>query len=260
MAFISAHKPVDGRTDVTTAAAIRNSAWSSPDYIEFDVQRCADGVFVIHHDSEYMANGHKIRVDAVDSDTFLSELPGAITYAEALETVKELGARAHIDFKFTSPWRLYEDCESTHEVQAVKMALDVFGAEDVIITTMEDESVKAVREWSRVAVPELLVGLSLGRGREGRSYLAHALLRRTELFPSKRFDRCDANLVVANHKLAALTLHRFARRRGLPLLVWTVDNSTLLRWWTNRKNVFLVTSNYPFLAAAMHDTKKLTKE
>ena len=60
--------------------------------------------------------------------------------------------------------------------------------------------------------------------------------------------RDDGTFVVAHHVLARLGVAAYARRRGLPLLVWTVDTPGSLRYWTRPGRAWLVTTNQPGLA------------
>ena len=54
--------------------------------------------------------------------------------------------------------------------------------------------------------------------------------------------------MVAKDVLARLGVAGFARRRGLPLLVWTVDSERSLRYWMRPGRAWLVTTNQPGLA------------
>ena len=56
---------------------------------------------------------------------------------------------------------------------------------------------------------------------------------------------------MANHWLALASLARFARRAGLPLVVWTVDHPVLLRYWMRPGRAWLVTTNRPERALAI---------
>jgi len=72
-----------------------------------------------------------------------------------------------------------------------------------------------------------------------------AKTRLREIFPARRFKSCHANLVVTNKSLARLTLARFAHKRKLPLLVWTVDKDQELGFWLNNSDAWLVTTSFP---------------
>ena len=77
-------------------------------------------------------------------------------------------------------------------------------------------------------------------------------VRVTELLsPSVRDSR--ANVVVARHTLARLGMAWLARRRGLPLLVWTVDGERSLRYWLRPGRAWMVTTNQPDLALRLRE-------
>ena len=73
-------------------------------------------------------------------------------------------------------------------------------------------------------------------------------VRVSELLPRLRYQESRANLVVVKHILARLGVAAFARRRHLPLVVWTVDSEESLRYWLRPGRAWLVTTNQPGLA------------
>jgi len=249
MTLISAHRcgAGDERSLENSRTALLRALDLGVDLVEFDVQRCADGTFVVHHDPAVEVEGVLTPLDELSYAELVAHHDGVLQYDEVL---RELAgrARAHVDLKFTSPAPSYADPCSTHEVAATREAVEVLGAPDVIITTLEDESVRAVRAWSRERHPELLVGLSLGRDvREMR--WAHGLRTRlSELLPARRYGATDANLVVGHHLVARLGVARWARRRNLPMLVWTVDDPAALAYWIGTGRAWAVTTNFPQVA------------
>ena len=94
---------------------------------------------------------------------------------------------------------------------------------------------------------------SLGRSVRRLSWLRRIDVRRSELFPHVRIRHSRANLVVAHHLLAQLGVAAYARRRHLPLLVWTVDSERSLRHWLRPGRAWLVTTNHPGLALTVRD-------
>lgn len=215
MTLVSAHRCL-------TRAAIEGAIELGADYVEIDVQRTADGTLVLHHDPIDVAPAELLRYDEA-----LGLLAGR--------------ARVHLDLKFRGD-----------ESDAVARAVDRLGAEQVLVTTLEDEGVRAVREWAvRHGHDTLLVGLSLGRGLRDLPVLHGIRIRLTEVFPGIRYRQAGANVVVAHHWLARLRVARFARRHRLPLLVWTVDTPRSLGYWMRPGRAWLVTTNRPDLALAL---------
>ncbi len=228
--LISAHRMGAGgdRSRENSLAALEDAVALGVDYIEFDVWRRDDGSFVVAHDP---AHDVGLSYDAV---------------------LHAIGTRAlaHIDLKFVSPGEAY-DAGRAWEVDAAGRAFESLGQDRMIVTTGHDRGVRAVRDWGDAQGLELRVGLSLGRSVRRMSMLRRLDVRRSELFPTVRIRESRANLVVAHHTLARLGVAAFARRRDLPLLVWTVDTPRGLRYWLRPGRAWLVTTNHPGLALEM---------
>ena len=214
MTLVSAHRCL-------TAADIEAAIAMGADYVEIDVQRCGDGSLVLLH-------------DPVDVPP-----PGTLTYADALELLAGR-TRLHLDLKVQGG-----------EVPIVAQAVDRLGTDALLVTTLDDDGVRAVRDWADAAGHDLLVGLSLGRGLRDIPVLHAIRVRLTELFPSVRYRRSGANLAVAHHWLARLHVRRFARKHRMPLLVWTVDTPRSLAYWLRPGRAWLVTTNHPEVALRM---------
>jgi glycerophosphoryl diester phosphodiesterase len=219
--LISAHRCL-------TRDAIEHAVRLGVDYVEFDVQRCADGSLILHHDP----------VDVAP--------PDAVTYDEALSLLAGR-SRAHLDLKFTDDG----------VVQATADAVRLLGTDRLVVTTLDDRSVAAVRAWSDVHAPALLVGLSLGRGVKGFPLWRQIKVRVSEIWPHLRYRNSRANVVVAHHTLARFAVARFARRHGLPLLVWTVDTEPSLRYWTRSARAWVVTTNNPEIALRLRRPERI---
>ncbi len=247
--LVSAHRCGAGedRHLENTLPALEAALALEVDFVEFDVQRCADGTFVLFHDDEVEVDGRRTPlVDLLPSQ--LEAVAGPVLGYEEVLAALAGRCRAHIDLKFTSPSAAYVDAATTHEVRAARRAVEVLGADNLVVTTLEDASVRAVRDWADDAGLDLLVGLSLGRSVRGLPVVRQVRTRWSELRPHLRLSGSRANLVVAKHTLARLGVAAYARRRGLPLLVWTVDTERSLRYWMRPGRAWLVTSNRPGVA------------
>ena len=220
MTLVSAHRCLT-RQDIEAAIAL------GVDYIEFDVQRCADGSLVLLHDP----------VDVAP--------PGTLTFSEALDLLAGR-ARLHLDLKVEGD-----------EVPVVAEAVRRLGTDRLLVTTLDDDGVRAVREWAIGEGHDLLVGLSLGRGVRDIPVLHGLRIRLTELFPRARYRSAGANLAVAHHWLARLRVRSFARRHRLPLLVWTVDTPRALAYWMRPGRAWLVTTNHPALALRLRRPERM---
>ena len=206
--LVSAHRPDD----------LEQALRLGVDYVELDVRRLPDGTLVVAHD---------------EGDT------DAPTYAEVLARLAGR-AGAHVDLKTESE-------DGSVEVEAARQALAVLDVGSVVVTTESVVGVRAVRDWADAEGIDLKVGLSVGRPVHRLPFHGQVRVRVAELLsPSVRVSR--ANVVVARHTLARLGMAWLARRRGLPLLVWTVDGDRSLRYWLRPGRAWMVATNEPGLA------------
>ena len=211
--LVSAHRAgSDEIAGPAVLAAVDAAVALGVDLVEVDVRRRADGVTAVGHDH-------------VDDDSPI-----------LTEVIDRLGERAalHLDLKDPDP-----------EAAIVAEAVAVLGADRVVVTTNEDADVPAIRAWAATHAPGMLVGLSTSRRVVHGPWTARIGARVASWFPRRRMRRSGADLVVAHHLVARWWLARWASRRGLPILVWTVDEDADLRRWLNDPRATIVTTNRP---------------
>jgi glycerophosphoryl diester phosphodiesterase len=248
--LVSAHRCL-------TRAAVERALGLGVEFVEFDVQRCGDGTFVLLHDAVVEVDGDDVPLSDLTFDGLYAIRPDVLLFHEVLGLLAESGTRAHLDLKFVSPDPAYELTSTTYEVAATALAVQHLGAENLVVTTLDDRSVRAIRDWADVLGHGLLVGLSLGRGVTGFPVWRQLKVRASEVWPHVRYHHSRANVVVAHHWLARLGVARFARRRRLPLLVWTVNTEDSLRHWLRPGRAWLVTTNEPELALRVRSAERL---
>lgn len=237
MALVSAHRggAGDDRSSQNTLAAFEGAIALGCDYVEFDVRLTADGLPVVSHSAE-LADGSARTIAGHRLDEFTGVV--LVTLDQVLATIKGR-VKAHVDLKVRG-----------QEVALVAHLVETLGVQNVIITTAEDASVRRIVAWSRGHAPGLLVGLSSSpRAWDGRPW-RRTVVRLEAAFPRTRVWLSRANLVVSHKAVARWSLRAYARRRGLPLLVWTVDRPDELDRWMNDPHVWMVTTNYPSRAMA----------
>jgi glycerophosphoryl diester phosphodiesterase len=255
MVLVSAHEygARHGATGASAAELFAEAVALGADYVEFDVRRTADGVFVVQHDPYVAVEGVQRPVHALTWDDLLTAGVDLVTYAEVLAYLQGKTG-AHVDLKFHPPgWTYDGELEDSWDVQATRAAVEALGADRVVVTTGRDRGIAAVRRWSQRECPELLVGLSLGGSRAGQSVRRQVAGRWSELFPARRVAASGANVVVANKWLALLGVARWSHRHELPLLVWTVDGKRELRRWLRDPRCWMVTTNRVRDAVRMRD-------
>ena len=229
MALVSAHRggAGDDQSLENTMAAFEAAIELGVDYVEFDIRLTADRRPVLAHDD-------LLDEVSIAEHTYDEFPPGTLL---DLDTVLDLltgRVCAHVDLKVRGD-----------EVPLVSHIVDVLGVDNVIITTGQDSSVRAIRQWSRTEAPQLLVGLSSGPWSHDGRFIPRWKARIAACFPRLRVWSSGANLVVAHKTVARFTLKAYARRRSLPLVVWTVDSPAELRRWMNDPDTWIVTTNHP---------------
>jgi glycerophosphoryl diester phosphodiesterase len=224
---ISAHD--DRRVPVTTGAmqAYRDALTAQADYVELDVRRTADGELVTFHDLRTRAG----RLVSQLGYAQLCDLAGydVPKVAEVLAVINGR-AKAHLDLK-----------EAGHEDQLVRLALNVLGAGEFMITTRDDASVAAIRSQFPAAA-EVPVALTL---------TAAAQSWPSELRPWSRLRACGADWVAVDHRLALAGVVRQCRRRRLKVMVWTVNNDRELRYWLSRSRADVLVTDRTARAVAL---------
>ena len=210
--LISAHRAGHDH-DVTPDLldAISAAVALGVDLVEIDVRTRPDGTPAVGHDS--VENSSPTMSDAID----------------------RLGhtASLHLDLKEPDP-----------AARIVGEAVAQLGPGRVIVTTAVDSDVPRILAWAETHAPTLLVGLSTSK-RPTSHRAASTIARISSWFPRARMRRSGANLVVAHHIVARWWLARWAARRNLPLLVWTVDADADLQRWLHDPRATIVTTNRP---------------
>ncbi|WP_405592505.1 glycerophosphodiester phosphodiesterase family protein [Streptomyces sp. NBC_01092] len=231
---VSAHRGGTERAGAATWQAYEDALLSGAEYVEFDIRRTADGVFVVHHDA---------RVGRI------GPLLARITYAELCERagyvvpvvddVMELIAgklEGHLDLK-----------ETGYERELVERAVALLGEDGFVATTLEDRSVAAISR----AFPRVRTALSLGRHRGGVGPARLARIRLSELLPMRRIRACGATGVAVHQRLARATVLREASRNGLFTMVWTVNEDRRMRAFLADPRVDVLITDRPRRALAL---------
>jgi glycerophosphoryl diester phosphodiesterase len=212
------------------------------DLVELDVRRTRDGVPVVEHEDDVVVDGRLVPVRALTAAELIRTSGSCLSLEDALRMMTGR-AGVHLDLK---------DAGTADELVAlVDAAIGRLGVENVVVTGLSDEEVATLRAWSRQRYPELLVGLALGRELRGLSPLRLLRTALQELFPGGRLRRSDATLIVCQKDLARVWIARWARRRRLPLLIWTVNEPAELRRWLADARAWAVTTDDPATALAV---------
>jgi glycerophosphoryl diester phosphodiesterase len=218
--------------------AYRDALTARADYVEFDIRRTADGALVAFHDPQARPGQLVSQVGYVQ----LCDLAGydVPKVADVLALIKGR-AKGHLDLK-----------ETGGEDRLVRLALDILGPGEFIITSPDDASVAAIR--SRFpAAEEVPVALTLRAGRltPGPGRKGAPPTRLSALRARSRLRECGADWVAVDHRLALAGLVRPGRPRNLKVMVWTVNNEWEMRYWLSRPHIGILVTDRPALAVAL---------
>lgn len=197
------------------------------EYIEFDIRRTADGELTAFHDACTRQGDALSAISyARLCDAAGYEVP-RVADVMALIAGKAIG---HLDLKDTGG-----------EERVVDLALDLLGAGRFVVTTLEDESVAAVK----ARFPEVPAALSLGRDLAEVPRARWAATRFGELRPLRRLRACRADWVAVHRRLAAAGVLAQCHRAGFTTMVWTVDEDAEMRRWLTDRRVTVLITNRP---------------
>ena len=214
--LISAHR-------CNSPEAVRSAAALGVDYAEFDVRRGVDGSLVCSHDPVTDPAG----------------LPGL---DEVLAAVAECGLGAHVDLKGAGVDAWAEE--------AADRCAAVLDMERVVFTTGNGRAAAALARWAEAHAAPALVGLTVGQSTSHLRLPAAVRARIGELYPTRRWRASGAHVLVAHHVLARVRLLRWAHRRDVRVLVWTVDSPRTVAAALRDPRVWMVTTNQPTAALA----------
>jgi glycerophosphoryl diester phosphodiesterase len=186
--------------------------------IELDVRRTDDGAIVVHHGgppAERSLVGHRLR----DLGPRVPLLNDVLAY---------LGNRAAVNLELK---------EVGYEAEVVELALGHIERERLVVTSFLDDALRAVRH----SASELATGLIVGR-RPSLARIAEAI---SDLSPFRRLRAAAADFLAPNHHLDLVAIRSRAASRGVPVLLWTVNDSEKLRAaLTDRRLLGVVTDNF----------------
>jgi glycerophosphoryl diester phosphodiesterase len=232
--LVSAH----GGDRAPTLDTFQNAVATGADYVELDIRRTADGELVSFHDAR-TTQGDPVAAVGYDRLCDLAGYP-VPTVADVLATIRGR-AMGHLDLKDTG-----------EEDEVVRLALDVLGPGQFIITTLEDSSVAAIRSRFPSA-DDVPVALSLGRDLAGAPRARWLRIRLSELRPLPRLRACGADWVAAEHRLARAGVQRQCRRQQVKVMVWTVNSEREMRYWLSGRRADVLITDRPAAAIELRD-------
>ena len=223
--LISAHRGSCGVAGLPAAERYDRAIRLGVDYVELDVRRTADGVYVNYHDD--VTPSHRPTGSLSFKDLKAEVGAELLTLDEVLGAVADR-AGLHVDLK-----------EPGFEAEIVRAIITRQPAKGFVVTTGEVESIRAIK----AQFPSIRAGLTLGTDMRNAHALATFSERWSELFPDARLKRSRADFVAAHQQLARIRLLAYCARRRMDAWVWTVDEEReIARFMADRRVATLITN------------------
>lgn len=224
---ISAHRGGGEVAPAGTWDAFSAAVDATAEYVEFDVRLTRDGTWVIYHDEQAGRPGHRVRTLGYDE---LCEAAGYLV-PEATAVMQTLANRVigHLDLK-----------EFAEEKAIIGPAIDIFGTDGFVATTEHPASVRRMKSFA----PAVRTALSTGNRRMGRPQW------RRPRFDPRWVLESGADGVALNHRLATDRVLEMFRRKGLGVMLWTVnDQAQISRYLADNRIDVLITDRPRFASA-----------
>jgi glycerophosphoryl diester phosphodiesterase len=228
--LISAHRGSCGVAGLPTAERYERAIELGVDFVEVDVRRTADRVYVNYHDDVTPSGRATGRMSYAELKADLG--PELLTLDELLDVVAGR-AGLQIDLK-----------EPGYEAEIVLMTLARVAASGFVVTTGAVESIRSVKQQ----FPAVRAGLTLGTDMKKAQAWATVRERLSELFPSRRLERSHADFVAAHQQLAHIRLLRYCARKRMAAWVWTVDEEAEIARFMADPRVTTLITNRPEIA------------
>lgn len=220
---ISAHRgggvPGGPVTRHTFEAAVATEA----EFVELDIRRTGDGTLVVHHGARVGRWGPRL---SGLSHERLCEL-AAHRVPRVPDTLGLIAGRAigHLDLK-----------EAGYEDEVVALALEILGPRGFVVTTTQSASIAHIRR----RFPAVVTALSLGHAADQARRLAR--IRSAGRDAIRRVQACGAHGLAVNHRLTGGDVLSACAARGIPCMVWTVnDDAQMARFLADDRVAVLVT-------------------
>lgn len=232
--LISAHRGGSEAGLPGSYEAYQAALTAGADYLEFDVRGLADGTLVAYHDARVRRGPPTGRLGYAE----LCELAGhpVLATADVLGLISAGRARAHIDLK-----------DSTCADQIIEQALAVLDPAAVVLTTRDLATAGQLRR----RYPGVPVGVAVGGDLAETTRYVRERLRTRGLSRLAGVTATGASWAVLHWRLARPGILAECRRRGLAVMVWTVNSGPELRRMLGHRDVSVVVTDRPARAVRL---------
>ena len=222
-AFIVAHRGASKFEQENTMAAFERAIELGSHMIELDVRQTRDRVLVVHHDPLV---GNK-SIDSLTYEQLVAQHPDA-NIATFSEVIKQIAGRALVNIEIK---------EEGLAAAVMKIVSPLLTPDRFVVSSFLNSALIDVKEID----PRVCTGLILGQPVRSQSIAAHV----GDLSPWKRIAATGANFVAVHYLLADVSILRGARKRGIPVMVWTLNAERRRRRFAKSRGVVAVIVDDP---------------
>jgi glycerophosphoryl diester phosphodiesterase len=227
--LIDAHSGECGTPGLPAATRYSRAIEMGVDFVEIDIRRTTDGVFINYHD-DHTPSGRAARdLSYADLEEELGD--ELLTVDHAIDIV-DGKAGLHVDVK-----------EEGYEADVVRFIQAGFKHSDIVFTS-GDRPIRTIKDQ----FPAARTGLSLGDDLEGAPPWRYVQVRLSELFPGPRLRRSHADFAAVHRRLARVSVLDYCARTRMPAWVWTVDEEADIKRFMRDPRVAVLITNRPDIA------------
>lgn len=227
--LIDAHRGECGIPGLPAADRYQRAISIGVDFVEIDIRRTSDGVYVNYHDDR-TPSGRDVKEHSYAA--LVGELGDELLKVEDLVDIVDGHVGLHVDIKQTGG-----------ETEIVHLIESSFSHSEVVFTG-NDDSIRAVKE----RFPNVRAGLSLGDDLDGALPWRYVRVRLSELFPAARLRHCHADLAAVHQRLASMRVLDHCASADMPAWVWTVDDERAIERFMRDPRVAVLITNHPHIA------------
>ncbi len=226
-----------------TLEAFEKAIAVGAEMVEMDIRKTRDDVLVVFHDREI--KGVRIRGNQYEDMAALANQEGLVLPVLE-ETLEKLENRMKI---------IVELKESGYEEKVMLALLKHFQPDEFVVTSFLDGVLLRIKK----RFPTIKTGLILGVGGHNEEFrrrgVGRLVQKISEYLPWRRMKTCGADFLAVQYRLLRLGLLDSAFKRKIPVMVWTVNDPTMMRKLFLTRKVNGLITDRPDLAAEVR--KKL---
>jgi len=227
--LIDAHRGECGTPGLSARERYSRAIGMGVDFVEIDIRRTTDGVFVNYHDDR-TPSGRVLR--DMSYAALESELGDELLKADDVMDMVDGKVGLHVDVK-----------EEGYEADIVRFIQSGCARSEVVFTS-GDAPIRVIKDQ----FPNVRTGLSLGDDLDGAPPWRYLQVRLSELYPRARLQRSHADFAAVHQRLARLRVLDYCARVHMPAWVWTVDEPADIESFMRDPRVAVLITDRPDVA------------